>query len=385
MFFTKVFIKTMIYLVTAVLFVLSVTVLVKKHEIALLKQFYALNRIDPIPEAEKLYRAGEYCEALEYLEYFMDYDYVRTNPEVQRLYKEVKTTRNSYAFRAEDLLKGVWKGKGACPESLVSATVSDFFIVGDVRDLLKGTLDKYYYEQDPDEFVMALAGVGIVASVITYMSGGTTTPAKVSLSAVKLAERMGKLPASLRKSLTKIFREAARTGNLKPIKPMSRSLYNISRVKGLKIRDLLVILSRSRRVSDIKMMEKAAGVYGKKIGKYLKLGGQSPLKVLRKFPGDKQAARAMDSAVQYGAGGTRLLEKTGPSKFLKYVRITKYTARTTRSVWQGRLNRLLVKLFSFFPEWSLWAIAGVSGLIVVGMPTRAVVKWRTRRRERSST
>jgi len=231
---------------------------------------------------------------------------------------------------------------------------------------------------------MALAGVGIVASGITYVSGGTAAPAKVSVSVVKLAERMGRLPASLRKSLTKVFKEAAHAGDLKAMKPLSTSIYNISQVKGLKMRDILVILSRSRNVGDMKMMEKAAGVYGKKIGKFLKLGGESPLRVLRKFPADKQAAKAMDSAVQYGGSGTRLLEKTGPSKFLKYVRITKYSARTVRSVWQGRLNRLLVKIFSLFPEWSLWAIAGLTGLVLVGIPVSSVMKRQARRRNRGA-
>ncbi len=379
MYFTRLFIKLTAYVVALVLFSLSATVLVKQHEIELLKQFYALNRIDPIPKARKFYEAGEFCEALEYLDYFMDYDYVRNDPKARQLYDEIKAKRDSYSFMAEDIFKGVWKGKGACPEALVSATVSDFFIVGDVRDLVRGALDKYYYGQETDEFVMALAGVGIVASGITYASGGTGTPAKVSVSVVKLAERMGKLPASLRKSLTKLFKEAAHAGNLKAIKPLSTSVYNISRVKGLKMRDLLLILSRSRKVSDIKMMEKAAKVYGKRTGKFLKLGGESPLKVLRKFPGDKQAAKAMDTAVQYGNRGNRLIEKTGPSKFLKYVKITKYSARTVRSVWQGRLNRLLVKIFSLFPLWSLWAIAGVSGLAAVGIPVRSVMKWRASR------
>ena len=104
------------------------------------------------------------------------------------------------------------------------------------------------------------------------------------------------------------------------------------------------------------------------------------MKVLRKFPADKQAAKALDSAIQYGARGTRLLEKTGPTRFLKYVKVTKYTARTVRSVWQGRLNRLLVNIFSLFPEWSLWAIAGVSGLAVGGIPARYAVKFAARRR-----
>lgn len=381
MFFTKFFIKLAVYVVLAASFGLSATVLVKKHEIRLLQDFYSLNHVDPFPKAEKLYESGEYCEALEYLNYFKDYDYVRNNPKVMQLYREIEAKRDSYSFMAEDLLKGVWKGKGACPESLISATVSDFFIVGDVRDLVKGAIDQYYYGEDADEFVMALAGVGIVASGVTYASGGAGTPAKVSVSVLKLAEKMGKLPASLRKSLIKLFKQTAHAGDLKAIKPLSASVYNISRVKGLKMRDLFVILSRSRKVSDIKFMEKVAKAYGKKTGKFLKLGGETPLKILRKYPGDKQAVKAMDSAIQYGPRGTRLLEKTGPTRFLKYVKVTKYTARTVRSVWQGRLDRLLVKIFSLFPDWALWSIAGMSGLALGGMPTRYAVRALARRRK----
>jgi hypothetical protein len=385
MFFTKFFIKLTVYVVLLASFVLSATVLLKEHEIRLLQEFYALNRVDPFPKAEELYKSGEYCEALEYLDYFKDYDYVRNDPRVMELYREIETKRDSYSFMAGDLLKGVWKGKGACPESLISATVSDFFIVGDVRDLVTGAMEKYYYGEEADEFVMALAGVGILASGITYASGGTGSPAKVSVSVLKLAEKMGKLPASLRKSLVKLFKQTVRAGDLKAMKPLSASVYNISRIKGLKMQDLFVILSRSRKVSDFKFMEKVATTFGKKTGKFLKLGGETPLKILRKYPGDKQAVKAMDSAIQYGPRGTRLLEKTGPTRFLKYVKVTKYTARTVRSVWQGRLDRLLVKIFSLFPEWALWSIAGMSGLALGGMPTRYAVRALARRRQQRAT
>ena len=214
------------------------------------EEFYSLTRIDPLPKADQLYQAGEYCEALEYLDYFMDYDYVRSDSKIVGLYNEIKATRDSYSFMAEDLLRGVWKGKGVCPESLVSATVSDFFVIGDVRDLLIGVLDKYYYGEDPDEFVMSLAAVGIVASGITYASGGTGTPAKVSVSVLKLAEKMGKLPASLRRSLVKVFKQAAHAGDLKAVRPLSKSFYKISTVKGVEgtgpFRDLVTFEKRRR-------------------------------------------------------------------------------------------------------------------------------------------
>ena len=287
--------KAALYLICVLIFVGSVLAVVQRHELQLLAQFEALSFVDPIPKAKALLDAGEYCEALEYLDYLREYPYMRDNPDVTKLYEEIKTRREEYLFRLKDVWSGVWKGKGVCLESLVSATVSDFLIVGDVRDLLWGAIKKYRRRRD--EFTMALAGVGILLTGVTVAStlatGGTAAPAgvtaKVTVSLLKLAKRMGKLPASLQRSLVKLFQQSRRAKSLKPLAPVSGSIYRISKVEGLTVRDFLSMMSRSKSVRDVKFMEQVAGTYGKQTGKFLRLGedacGSSPQ--IRQDPGHR--------------------------------------------------------------------------------------------------
>lgn len=378
--FLRRLIKLAGYIVTLIIFALCLAVLINRHDLELIKQFQSLQQVDPIPRARELAEAGEYCQALEYLDYFMDYDYVKENPKATALYEEIKKKRESYLFVGTDIATGIWKGKGACTESLVAATVSDFFVIGDVRDLTIGLANKYYYGQDADEFTMALAGVGVLASGITYMTAGAGAPVKTSLSVLKLAKKLNKIPATLQKSLVKIFRQSARAGDLKPVMPVAQSIYRISKTPGLKMGDMFAVLSHSRNVRDIKVMERVAATYGKKTGKFLRLGEDAPIKVVRKFPMDKNIVEAMDTAVKFGPGGTRLLSSTGPTKFLTYLRATKYSARTVRSVWQGRLNHLLVKTMSILPQPAILSLGLVSGLVVFGVPAAFVLRKILRRK-----
>jgi hypothetical protein len=382
--------KLVAYLVVTLIFCVSVYVLAEQHEMKLLTQFQALREVDPIPRAEELARAGEYCEALEYLDYFRDYDYVKNDPRVTKLYDEIREKREAYLFVLKDVWSGVWRGKGACMESLVSATVSDFFVVGDVRDLVWGLLDKYYGRETSD-FTIALASIGVlltgVTVVLTPTTAGAAAPAgvsaKVSVSLLKLAKKMGKLPKSLQRSLVRVFRRCTRLGSLKPLRPVSRSIYSISKVKGLTIRDFLTIISRCKNIRDIKVMERVTKVFGKHTGKFLKLGGDAPVKVAKRFGKSKNVTEAMNTAVKYGPDGTRLLVKTGPTKFIKYLKIAKYGVRTTRTIWQHRLTLLLAGLISMLPAWAMYGITALSGLGAVGAPAVYARNRLRRRKERA--
>jgi len=367
--------KIGVYLGAVAIFILCGAALINRHEVALIRQFAAMQQVDPLIKAKELEAAGEYCQAIEYLEYFQDYDYVKSDPEVSLLSARLKDKRESLSFIGSDIASGILKGKGACAEALVSATASDFFLVGDVRDLALGMTKKYYYGEEADEFTMALASVGIVAAGVAYMSGGAAVPVKGSVSLLKAANKVGKLPPSLQKSLVKVFKEAGRTGDLKPVMPAARSLYAISRTPNLKAREMFSMLSLSKNIGDFKVMEKVASTYGPKTGKFIQLGGDAPVSLVRRFPHNKQLVTSVDTAIKYGSEGTNLLAKTGPTKFMRYVTLTKYSARAGRSVWEGRLSSLLVKTLQLFPERAIAGIGLLSGLIAVGVP----VGWLFRR------
>jgi hypothetical protein len=380
-------VKVVTYASALAIFAASIFMLNSADELRLLNQFEALERVSPLPRAEALAAAGRYCEALDYLNAFMEYEYVRRDPAVMALYAEIEAERASYAFRIQDIWRGVWKGQGACPESLISATVTDFLIVGDFRDLIWEGVNTYC-GREADEFTMALAGVGILLSGATYVAtpatAGGAAPAgvtaRVSLSLLKAAKKMGKLPRALQKALIRVFRKAVKLRSLKPLEPLTSSLYKISRVKGIRVADVMAVTARSRNIKDIKFMEKVVAAFGSKTRKYLRLAGNTSVDVLRRYGKTPNLNRALDKAIQYGPQGGRLLRKTGPTAFLRYLRIAKYSTRAVRSFHKDRLTMTAAHLSKMLPSGALWGMAVVSGLIVLGVPFRVLyTRFRTMR------
>lgn len=376
-------VKLILYLVCLLVFCVSVYVIYHEHELRLVTQFRALKRVDPLPKARELAAQGKLCEALDYLDYFREYVYVKNDERVSAFYRQMKEERESYLFRIQDAFSGIWKGKGACTESFLSATVSDFLVVGDVRDLVWGAVGEYYGETR-DTFTMALAGVGVLLSGATFASGGGAAPVKGSVSLLKLSKRMGKLSKSLQKSLAGLVKACLRSKSVKPLLPLTESIHRISKVKDLTVSSFMAVISRCRDIKDIKVVEKAFSVFGKQTAKFVELGGNATMDVLRKFAPSRQMGKALDSAIEYGDDGLRLLKKTGPAKFLKYMRIAKYSARTIRTIWNKRLTLLLADLMKMLPMPVIFGVAGLTGLVVAGVPLWQARSWVTRRRHRGA-
>ena len=127
-------------------------------------------------------------------------------------------------------------------------------------------------------------------------------------------------------------------------------------------------------MSDLKFMERVASVYGKQTGKVLRLGKDMPVKVLKRFGKSRQLTEAVDHSLQFGSRGTRLLEKVGPTRFMRYLKMTKYGVRGVRSVWQARLTLMLSWFLKLLPQWAVFLVTGLTGLVVVGVPIRLAYK-----------
>jgi hypothetical protein len=384
------------YLVVLGLFVLSVAVIAQRHELSLLREAKALVRVDPLQKAEQLYKAGEICDALEHLEYFMEFDYVKENQEVKKFYDKIKAERDSWLFRTKQVGTGIWKGKGACPEAIYSATASDLVGIGSVRTLAEWGLDKYH-GNETDDFAAILAAVdaaaiGIAASGIgvTIGTGGLGTPAgaaavaaaapvKTTVTSIRIIHKLGKLPASLRKALVRVFQETIKLKSLGPMKVVTRSLNRIKDVPGLKAKDFFTVISHTKDLKDLERMSHITATFGNHTGKFLKLGKEKSLQIYDKFHGDPHLVPGLNHAVQYGDKGTNVLMKLGPQKFLKIVAPNQVamTARTLRSAWEGHLTAVLMHILKLIPQWVIFSIAAVSGLIVVGIPSMGVYRgWR---------
>ena len=390
----KFLLKLLAYMVAVILFIVSVSAIIDPGELKVVKEIQSLQRVDPIPRAKELEAAGELCQALDYLEHFMEYHDVHHNPEASASYETLKKKRKSWLFRATEGGKGIIIGKGVCPEATLTATVTDFLLIGDVRDLTWGLVNKYYYKEDTDDFTTALAGVGVLlwgATVVTMpvppVSGGAVA-SKSSVVVLKLGNKMGKLSKSLKTSLVKVLSKTTETKNLKHFKPIAESVYKLSKTPGVRVKDAMTILSRCAHVDDLEHMAKATAVYGKKTAKFLELGGEHSLEMFKKYGHSKNITTALDSAIMHGPKGLSILERVGPDKFIKYLTISKFSVRGVRSWHEGRLseaakmlpsyaNYMIKKLLSLLPKWVIFSLAAVSGLVVIGIPSMGIYRaWR---------
>ncbi len=193
---------------------------------------------------------------------------------------------------------------------MISSTVTDFLVIGDVRSLVWEAA-KWWRNEPHDDFIVALASIGLLSTALTYGSGGTAAPAKGSLSLLKVAKEANKISAPLQKSLIRVFKEAERTRSLKRLRPISDAIYQLARTPNIKMRDFLTIISRSDNVSDLRLMPKVAKAYGRKTGKLLSLGGDDSLRIFRKFGNHKEIANALDTRSQIRTGRNTVAWKSG--------------------------------------------------------------------------
>lgn len=359
------------YIVVAVVFAVSASVIWYTHEMKILTAFQAMKKIDVVPEAQALEQDKGRCQALEYLDYMREYDYVKTDPEVTAYYDKLAEDRYRVSLILREFIKGIIFGKGDCVEAWGAATAADFFLVGDIRDLTIQILN-WIQRKNVDEFTAVLSGVGILTTTIP--------PAEGAVCALKLGKRMNKLSPSFQESIIKVGTECTKAGNLRAFKPVTDSLYSIFQTKGVKAFDVMSVLKHCDNVNDLKTMKRFASTFGDKTGKFLRLGGRSSLDTFKKYENNPALKPALEKALQYGSAGTDILKKVGPERFLRY---TKYGARGMRTLWQGRLQMYLMWLFKMIPEWLLWSIAAVTGFVTFGAPTRLVLK-RLRRVKRSA-
>ena len=156
-------------------------------------QVLALNRIDPLPHTQELVAAERYAEAESYLGFFMEHEYVSSNPEAAALYQHIEETRDGWMYQIGKFGEGLIKGKSDENIGHVAGVVSDFLVIGDIRDLgVQGW--NYVAGEEVDEILVALSTIGLastgaqVASVVgTAASAGTAAPTVAASTSAKTA------------------------------------------------------------------------------------------------------------------------------------------------------------------------------------------------------
>jgi hypothetical protein len=233
-----------------------------------------LVRINPVSQAQQLVRQEKFIEANDYLSYFMDYDYVNQDQEAVQLYNHIQDTRNSWLYRLKKANSGFWSGESDETEGQVAAVVSDFLVIGDIRDL--GKEGKNLIEgNDVNAVSAALSAIGVVATGAALFTAGTSFTAKPVVSFLKIANKAGKMPKWLGKSLVESVQIAKKTKNLNHLTGLFSDIQGLYKTAGA--RSTLELLGRSNNLNDFRRLVNFGNAFGTKTSTLLKVVGDDAI------------------------------------------------------------------------------------------------------------
>lgn len=372
--------KLPIKLLLLLVAVVSIGTIWQQHQL----MFLALSRIDPVPEAKAMVAEERYAEAADYLGFFMDYEYVKTNLEAVSLFNKIEDIRNSWHYKMEKLGEGLFSGTSDETIGQLASVGTDFFVIGDIRDLAKQGVNLATGEE-VDEVLVALSAIGVGASaaqiasgVGTVASGGAaaptvvgTTAAKSGLIALKTARKLGKLPPWLGKAIIQAAKNVKHTKSLGTFTGILGDVSTLAKTRGG-----FKLLDQAKDAASLKRYARFAETFGPQTATLYRIGGDAAVQSVRMA--EKYGKETVKLAATFGQGGLRALDKVGALKF------TKMASRGSKMAYKGDVLQLLAKLLLQLPQWVLY------GLIVLAaaawIPRRfLVLLFKKRTRQPSAT
>ncbi len=321
----------------------------------------ALSRIDPVPEARQLVEQKRYAEAADYLGFFMDYAYVQADPAAQALQQEVDAVRGSLRYQAGKLGEGLLDGTSDETLGQAAGVATDFFVIGDLRDLGKQGAN-WVQGEEMDEVIAALATIGVVASAAQILSGAATvgtagaaaptvaaaTAVKGGATILKAARKLGKLPPWLGTTLLKSAKTVKETRSLDTA--LFGDVYTLAKTRGG-----MTLLGQTQDAASLKRMAVFAETFGEHSATLYRIGGDAALNTARRA--GELGQDTIKLAATFGQQGLRTLDRVGAVNF------DEYSSHASKIVYKGDLTRLIARWLMQLPTWALYALAGLGGAV----------------------
>ena len=298
----------------------------------------------------------------------------------QHLAREIAARRESLAYQAGKAAEGVWSGQSDEAVGQAAGVISDFLVIGDLRDLARqGWL--YAQGEETDPVLIALASLGVAATAVqaggaaaAAPSGGATAPAvaaaataKSGLSALKWLRRANALPGWLGEML---MRAAAR---LRQPRRLSEMAHELAGLKGI-LADVSALaatpggarlLAATTDAASLSRAARLARAHGARAAVLQDITG-APLAESLALT-ERMGPAAVQRAATYGRQGLRALNEMGAARFAKY------SARAAKVAYKGQALRLAARWLVTLPAW-LPSLAGAAALLLC---------WLTRPRRRA--
>lgn len=280
-----------------------------------------LQKVNPLPQVRALLAQEKYAEADNYLTFFMDFPYIRQNPVARQLHTLIREKRDSWRYKGSKLLEGIIQGNSDEPIGQISGIVTDYLIIGDIRDLSAQAIH-WYNDEEVDNVSAALAGLSLISSGTQWIGGAATvgtagagtpllvgsTTAKNALITLKDAHKIKKLPSWLGKTMIKAAKQAKTSKSLAGAVEIFSDINTLMQAKGG-----FKLLNQTRDNDSLKRMANFVKIFNDRSLTIYQLGGDMAVEMAENA--DDTQKTAIIRAVVYGQDGLKLLQQTGAAHF----------------------------------------------------------------------
>jgi hypothetical protein len=357
-------------------------------QLGLIPEFQKLKPIDPVPEARKLVKEGRYCDAMEYLRYCRQYPEIRSKREVDSYFEKTRRITKEWWDKERESVDPFLRDRGPCLAAIVDLPASTFYTSEELSDLA-WKRNAAHAPEKPDEFSAALGGLRKLLSGPDRISSVQEGRLKGTVSLLTAAKWLHKITPAFEEDMVKAFGLASTDKSIKPVVPLVRPIWRMSKKYGLRTLDVFDAVARCDGIPDLGAIEKIAAVYRARTSKFLTLGGDAARTAVNIYSRDARLPEAMDAAILFGSEGAALLERVGPKSFMTQAALATRLDRASRVTGMEQALETALPYLKPLPRWSLLALGCLTGAVVlVGLLRplfRLLGRMQTRRLEASTT
>ncbi len=297
------FIFISVFFIAVSIWFVKTNILYKNLEpdlMVLLKQKVQENYLDKV--IKDAISKENYDEADEYYNLANDYNFTLL-PSTLELISECNSTTDKALRDAKSFTNGFISGDADNGVALVGSMASDMTVVGDIRDITTEG-GKLANGEDYDEFILSLGILGVAMSASQFLTAGSSTPAKVGTSILKIAKKSGKLSRKfikvLKTSFSKIIdvkkvkkiqwsnpkkslemlTKMTKTLNLTTIEPIFEGFSKIT--KNTSLVDTVKLVEYVDDTNDLKKIARVSSKFKRNTKTVLKIVGKGTLRATKR-------------------------------------------------------------------------------------------------------
>lgn len=276
------------------------------------------------PDIQTLRAEGRPREALDLARYVLRNPDLPGQEDAAKLEQELDHEVNGLMGRGLRLVRGAIVGSGDSLEEMIGAVGTDFFVVGDIRDLvIQG--GKWASDGSQDPVVIALAGVGVVTE-IPALKQFDLIPA-----VLKCFRKIGALTERFARYVIDICKSFAKTRKAEDILPLLSNTHKLCGTVGLARTSGLY--RHIRQPDDLAALAKWADRSPDATCIAVRHGGDDAVDAIKRLPDTAESRQLLEKAAKKGPRGWPLLSpKTSKIGV---------AAGVGKSLYLGRIQELL--------------------------------------------